>query len=188
MSTEISDLLDATAPAVTGVVRGIRDDQLDDRTPCTEFTVRDLLNHLLQVTQNFQALAHRKDVDWSPAPDRVTGDWRGDLAGDLKALSLVWADPSTLEGTSPGLGLPQRVVGMMLVADLVVHAWDLAVATGQPYTVPPVLLTATGEFLDVMGDTGRQMGVFGPEVTVPEGSDELAVVLARTGRDPQWRP
>ncbi|MBG0565892.1 TIGR03086 family protein [Actinoplanes sp. NEAU-A11] len=184
MSTEISDLLDAAAPAVTAVVQSVRDDQLDERTPCTEFTVRDLLNHLLQVAQNFQALAHSKEVDWAPGPDRLTGDWRAEFTGDVRTLGEVWSDPATLDGTSPGLGLPQRVVGMMLV----VHAWDLAIATGQPYTVEPVLLSATGEFLDIMGDTGRQMGAFGPEVTAPDDSDAFAVLLARTGRDPRWQP
>ncbi|MEU4429019.1 TIGR03086 family metal-binding protein [Actinoplanes sp. NPDC024001] len=188
MSTEISELLDATAPAVTGVVAAVRDDQLDQRTPCTDYRVRDLIDHLLQVAQNFQALAHRKEVDWSPGPPRVTGDWRAAFAEDLRGLSTAWADPSTLDGVSPGLGLPQRVVGLMVVADLVVHAWDLAVATGQDYRPEPRLLTATGEFLDVMGDTGRKMGAFGPEVTAPDDSDEFGRLLARTGRDPHWTP
>ncbi|WP_328473870.1 TIGR03086 family metal-binding protein [Actinoplanes sp. NBC_00393] len=188
MSTEISDLLDAAAPTVTAAVRGVRDDQLDDRTPCADFKVRDLLNHLLQVAQNFQALAHRKDVDWSAGPDRLTGDWRTEFADDVQGLRDVWADPSSLDGTSPGLGLPQRVVGQMLVTDLVVHGWDLAKATGQPYRVDDGLLTSTREFLDVMGDTGRQMGAFGPEVTAPDDTDEFGRLLARTGRDPQWKP
>ncbi|MFC7533087.1 TIGR03086 family metal-binding protein [Actinoplanes sp. GCM10030250] len=188
MSTEISELLETAAPVVTGVVRGVRDDQLDEPTPCTEFQVRDLLNHLLQVTRNFEALAHRKDVDWTAGSDRLSGEWREEIAGDLAALSSAWADPQALDGVSPGMGLPQRTVGQMLVADLVVHSWDLATATGQAYEVDPALLAATGEFLDVMGETGRKMGAFGPEVAAPEGADRFGVLLAKTGRDPGWKP
>jgi uncharacterized protein (TIGR03086 family) len=188
VSTEISDLLETAAPPVTAVVRGVRDDQLDLATPCTEFTVRDLVNHLLQVTRNFQALARREEVDWSPGPDRLTGPWRDEFAADLSALTSAWAEPDALDGVSPGMGLPQRTVGLMLTVDLVVHSWDLAGATGQPYRVDPSLIAVTGEFLDQMGDTGRQMGAFGPEVTAPDGAGDFDRMLARTGRDPQWKP
>ncbi|MEU4563123.1 TIGR03086 family metal-binding protein [Actinoplanes sp. NPDC023936] len=188
MSTEISELLEAAAPVVSGVARGIPDDRLGAPTPCAEFRVRDLLNHLLQVTTNFQALAHRKDVDWSAGPDRLTGDWRAALDDDLARLGENWSDPAALDGVSPGMGLPQRTLGQMLLADLVVHGWDLAAATGQPYQVPAALLDATAEFLDVMAETGRTMGAFGPEVAAPEGADRLEQLLARTGRDPRWRP
>ncbi|MEV6302028.1 TIGR03086 family metal-binding protein [Actinoplanes sp. NPDC051861] len=188
MSTEISDLLETAAPTVTGVVRGVRDDQLDQPTPCPDFAVRTLLNHLLQVTRNFQALARREEADWSPAPDRLTGAWRDEFATDLAEVSEIWSDPGTLDGVSPGMGLPQRTVGLMLVVDLVVHSWDLASATGQPYEVEPALRAATAEFLDEMGDTGRKMGAFGPEVSAPDGAGEFDQLLARTGRDPQWKP
>jgi uncharacterized protein (TIGR03086 family) len=188
VSTEISDLIETVTPTVTGVVRGVRDDQLDDGTPCAEFQVRDLLNHLLQVTANFSALARRDDVDWSAATDRLTGDWRAEFDTNLAAVRTAWADPEALEGVSPGMGLPQRTVGLMLVVDLVVHSWDLASATGQPYAVELALQAASVEFLDLMGDMGRKMGAFGPEVEAPEGADDFGKVLARTGRDPQWKP
>ena len=188
VSTEISELLDVAGPVAVEVVRGVRDDALDRPTPCADYRVRDLLNHLLQVATNFQALAHRKDVDWAAAPDRLTGDWRDGFAADVRTLREVWSDPSALDGVSPGMGLPQRTVGLMLVVDLVVHGWDLAVATGRPYEVPPALVTATAEFVDVMGETGRRMGAFGPEVAAPEGAGEFATLLARTGRSPQWQP
>ena len=184
MSTEISELLDAAAPVITGVVRDVRDDQLDSPTPCTDYTVRDLLNHLLQVVTNFQALAHRKDVDWTVNPDRLTGDWRAEFAGDVRTVAGVWSDPAVLDGVSPGMGLPQRTVGLMLVVDLVVHGWDLATATGQPYDPPAALVAAGAEFVDEMGEMGRKMGAFGPEVEAPAGAGELAKLIARTGRHP----
>ena len=188
MSTEISDLLETATPTVTAVVRGVADDKLDRATPCTEFRVRDLLDHLLQVSENFAALARREDVDWSPGRGRLGGDWRTAFEGKLNTLREAWADPQAMDGVSPGMGLPQRTVGLMLVVDLVVHSWDLAVATGRRYDVDPALVTAAAGFLDEMGDMGRKMGAFGPEVPAPDDADEFGRLLARTGRDPRWTP
>ncbi|MEU8242647.1 TIGR03086 family metal-binding protein [Actinoplanes missouriensis] len=187
MSTQISDLLDMAAPVVSPVVHGVHDEQLPAATPCAEFTVHALLGHLLQVTANFQALARHAAADWSPGPDRVTGDWRDGFDRELVALREAWSAPEAVEGVSAGMGLPQHTVGMMLVADLVVHGWDLASATGQSLRVPGPLLTATGEFVEQMADTGRAMGAFGPAVAPPDDADEWERLLAMTGRDPRWR-
>ena len=144
VSTEISDLLETAAAPVTGVVGGVRDDQLDLPTPCTEFAVRDVLRHLLQVTANFRALARREEADWGAGPERLSGDWRGAFAAGLAEVTGAWSDPAALDGVSPGMGLPQRTVGLMLAVDLVVHSWDLAAATGQPFEPGPALIAATG--------------------------------------------
>ncbi|GAA1654557.1 TIGR03086 family metal-binding protein [Actinoplanes couchii] len=186
MSTEISDLLGRAVPATAALVAGVRDEQLGQATPCAEFTVRDLLNHLFQVARNFQLLAARQDVDWTDTPDSLTGDWRADFRSHAHDMIIAWADPAALDGVSPGMGLPQRTLGLMMVVDLVVHGWDLARATGQPYTVDAGLLAPTAEFLDIMGDMGRKMGAFGPAVPAPDGTDRLGELLAVTGRDPRW--
>jgi uncharacterized protein (TIGR03086 family) len=188
MSTEISDLLDRAVPAVTGLVAGVRDEQLAQATPCAEFQVRDLLNHLFQVTRNFQLVADRKDVDWTLTPDALTGDWRQAFAGDARTMVTAWSHPQALDGVSPGMGLPQRTLGLMMVVDLVVHGWDLALATGQPYQADELLLPATAEFLDTMGDMGRKMGAFGPAVPAGPGAGRFGQLLALTGRDPGWQP
>jgi uncharacterized protein (TIGR03086 family) len=186
MSTEISDLLERAAPPVCSLVAAVRDEQLPQATPCAEFTVRDLLNHLFQVVGNFQLAAARKEVDWSVTADALTGDWRARFAGDARDMVAAWSDPGVLDGVSPGMGLPQRTLGLMMVVDLVVHGWDLALATGQRYEVGEPLLAATAEFLDTMGDMGRRMGAFGPVVAVGADTGRLGQLLALTGRDPGW--
>ncbi|HBF83828.1 MAG TPA: TIGR03086 family protein, partial [Streptomyces sp.] len=57
--TKISELLDAAAARTCPVVRAVDDAQLTAPTPCGEYDVRALLNHLFQVVTNFQALAAR---------------------------------------------------------------------------------------------------------------------------------
>ncbi|SCE83435.1 TIGR03086 family metal-binding protein [Micromonospora mirobrigensis] len=188
MSTKTSELLAGTAPATVAVVRGVADDQLDLPTPCPEFRVRDLLNHLFDVVVNFQALARRQEVDWAAKEDRLAAGWRDRFAAEVERVVEAWSDPAAVEGESPGMGLPQAVVGAMLLADLTVHGWDLARATGQPVAAAPDALVALHGFMDRMGTTGQEMGAFGPPVETAPGVTELDRLLARTGRDPRWAP
>ncbi|MDG4803537.1 TIGR03086 family metal-binding protein [Micromonospora sp. WMMD980] len=102
----------------------------DRPTPCPEYPVRDLLNHLFEVAVNFQAMARREEVDWSGGVDHLTDGWRDRFATETQRLVEAWSDPDALEGVSPGMGLPQETVGLMALIDLTVHGWDLARATG----------------------------------------------------------
>ncbi len=98
----------------------------------------------------------------------------------------AWADPASEEGVAPAMGLPRSTIGLMGVVDLVVHGWDLARATGQPYEPASETVAALHDFMDEMGPMGRQMGAFGPEVPVDAERTELDRLLGRTGRDPAW--
>ncbi|GIJ08356.1 TIGR03086 family metal-binding protein [Micromonospora andamanensis] len=186
MATQTSDLLAAAAPRTVAVVRQITDDQLDLPTPCQDFQVRDLLNHLYEVVVNFQALAGRSPVTWADKPDHLTDGWRDRFETETGRLVEAWSDPASEEGASPGMGMPQPVVGAMALLDLTVHGWDLAVATGQPYEPASEVLPALHELAAQLAPTARQMGVFGEAVPVDGTPSELARLLGMTGRDPAW--
>ncbi|SCG60089.1 TIGR03086 family metal-binding protein [Micromonospora humi] len=186
MSTKTSELLAVAAPGTAAVVRGVADDQLDRPTPCPEYPVRDLLNHLFEVAVNFQAMARREEVDWSGGVDHLTDGWRDRFATETQRLVEAWSDPDALEGDSPGMGLPQETVGLMALIDLTVHGWDLARATGQALVVEPSVVAAGHEFMDRMGDTGQRMGAFGAPVATDADPTSLDALLGRTGRDPAW--
>ncbi|RLP80284.1 TIGR03086 family protein, partial [Micromonospora sp. BL4] len=160
MATQTSDLLAAAAPRTVDVVRGIADDQLDLPTPCRDYVVRDLLNHLFEVVVNFQELAVKRPVEWSAKPDHLTDDWRDRFETETRRLIAAWSDPSTLEGVSPGMGMPQTVVGGMALLDLTVHGWDLAAATGQAYEPAPEAVAELHGLVEQLGPTARKMGVF----------------------------
>ncbi|RLP85743.1 TIGR03086 family metal-binding protein, partial [Micromonospora sp. CV4] len=151
MATQTSDLLAAAAPRTVDVVRGIADDQLDLPTPCRDYVVRDLLNHLFEVVVNFQELAVKRPVEWSAKPDHLTDDWRDRFETETRRLIDAWSDPSTLEGVSPGMGMPQTVVGGMALLDLTVHGWDLAVATGQAYEPAPEAVAELHGLVEQLG-------------------------------------
>ncbi|GAB2589061.1 TIGR03086 family protein [Paractinoplanes abujensis] len=186
MTTEIGALLAAAAERTVPIVRGIRDEQLGEPTPCTEFRVRDLLNHLFQVVVSMQAAARREQLDFSTTPDFLTEGWRDRFAAETGNLVAAWSDPVALEGVSPGMGLPQSLVGHLALADLTIHGWDLATATGRPYAPDDGAVEALLPFMEQMAPTGRKMGAFRDEVVeAPAGAADFERLLAFSGRTAQ---
>ncbi|MFI9049571.1 TIGR03086 family metal-binding protein [Streptomyces sp. NPDC053427] len=185
----LGELLDAAAAAALPVLRGVRDDQLDRRTPCAEYDVRALLNHLFQVIVEFQALAAKKDADFSRTPDRIAeygAQWPDRLSEETARLVEAWAAPGAEEGLSGGMQLPARIVGGMVLLDLTVHAWDVARATGQTYAPAAGCLAELRSLVAQMSPTARKMNVFAAPVPVPPGASDIEGLLAETGRDPHW--
>jgi uncharacterized protein (TIGR03086 family) len=182
MTTEISTLMAAAAERTVPIVQGIRDDQLGDPTPCEKFQVRDLLNHLFQVVVSFQGAARKEALDFSSTPDSLTEGWRDRFATETERMIDAWSDPAALDGMSPGMGLPQPIVGNLALADLTVHGWDLATATHQPYQPAGAAVDHLLPFVQEMAPTGRQMGAFGAEVQAPEDAGTFERLLALSGR------
>lgn len=188
MTETMSDLLDRAARRACAVVAGVRDDSLDAPTPCAEYQVRDLLDHLYHVVVCFQQLAAKREADFSATPAYVHGEWRAGFRREAGRLVGAWAEPGAEEGTSGSMGLPARTVGGMVLLDLTVHAWDLARATGQDYEPDESVLGEAEDLVAQMGPTGRTMKAFGEPVPVTAGTSRFAKLLAATGRDPAWRP
>ncbi|BCJ59121.1 TIGR03086 family metal-binding protein [Micromonospora endophytica] len=188
MPTQTSELLATAAPRTVAVVQAITDDQLDLPTPCREYAVRDLLNHLYEVVVNFQDLAAHKTVAWADKPDHLADGWRDRFAAEIRRLVEAWSDPASEEGVSSGMGMPQSVLGGMVLLDLTVHGWDLAVATGQEYEPSPRVLPMLQDLAGQLGPQARQLGVFAEPVPVDATLPDLPRLLALTGRDPAWSP
>ncbi|MFJ3598024.1 TIGR03086 family metal-binding protein [Streptomyces sp. NPDC090126] len=188
MTQTIGELLETAADRALPVVRGIDDARLGDPTPCAAYDVRALLNHLFQVVVNFQALAARKDADFGGEPEFVTGDWRARFGDETARLVEAWSVPGVEEGTTGRMGLPARTVGLMVLGDLTVHAWDLARATGGDFEPERGVLDEVGPGLAAMAPQAREMKVFGEPFPVPGSATAFERLLAVTGRDPGWRP
>lgn len=173
--------MSTAADALADIVRAIETSQLTNPTPCAEFDVRELVHHLLYWGPSLEGAARKENV----APSDVDGtDWRGALLAQLTRTVDAWTPASAWEGdTSMG---PARTVGEMIVGELVVHAWDLARATGWSLDLPDDLLTYVYEGVAAGAAQGREMGLFGPEVPVPADAPTLDRILGLTGRDPAW--
>jgi uncharacterized protein (TIGR03086 family) len=190
----VIDLTPATT-RMTDIVEGIGDEQLDAPTPCPGYTVAAMIDHVGGLAQAFRAAA-AKDLgpltDSAPQPGAtaLAPDWRRQVPEHLVGLGQAWSDPAAWDGMTRagGVDLPGEVAGLVAIDELVVHAWDLAVATGQPYDPTDELVGAAAAFAGSFDDADRDGTLFGPAVAVPDGAPPLHRLLGLTGRDPDWRP
>ena len=152
--------------------------KLDARTPCDEWDVRTLLNHMLDTQHYFVGAARGEDVSPpSPTPPELLSD---DPIADFdraRADTLrTFAEPGVLEKTGPSLGIA--------FSDQLLHGWDLAQATEQDATMPEGLATAAYEMIHGRFTDEQRKGVFKPEIAVAANASAQDRLLAYTGRDP----
>ena len=115
--------------------------------------------------------------------------WRERIPADLAALADAWAKPDAWAGMTriAGQDQPAEIVGIVVTDELVVHGWDVARATGQPYSAEPELLDAARTFLGLFASPDAPAGpevTFGPSRPVADDSPPLDRVLALARRDP----
>ncbi|HEX2384269.1 MAG TPA: TIGR03086 family metal-binding protein [Acidimicrobiales bacterium] len=175
--------LDATGR----IVRGIDPRHLEESTPCENFDVRDLLNHLVSGNLWVEPLVSGKTID--EVGDRYDGDVVGDdpsaaydasaqVAGDAFARPGAMETPVAVSyGPVPG----EIYAGHRFI-DVLIHGWDLAVATGQDATLDPDLVETCWKIVRPQEDLLRGSGAFGTEVEVPDDADSQTRLLAVLGR------
>ncbi|MEU2064445.1 TIGR03086 family metal-binding protein [Streptomyces sp. NPDC013455] len=179
---------------VARLAGSVTDEQLTAVTPCPDYAVRNLLGHLLGLSEAFLDAA-RKDLgprtDTSPSatvPDIGPG-WRERLPEALEELAGAWRDPAAWTGDTRagGVDLPGAVAGAVVAEELVIHGWDLARATGQEYAPDPAALdSALGFLLSATDDPDGGTGLFGPVVPVPRDAPPLDRAVGLSGRNPGW--
>ncbi|MFC9157050.1 TIGR03086 family metal-binding protein [Streptomyces bauhiniae] len=189
MANSVSSLIDNAVRATAPVVDGITDEQLGAPTPCAEYDVRALLNHLFHVVTNFQKLAVGERADLASVGEYLDeGDWRSRFREEGERLAAAWGTPGSAEGISPAMGLPQRTLAYMVLGDLLVHGWDLARATGQEYTPDATTVEEVAPEVEKIAPMGRNAGVYAEAVPVPAGATRFERLLGDAGRDAGWSP
>jgi len=185
--------LEPPASQLITLAEAVTDDMLPAPTPCGDYTVRDLLAHVMGLTIAFRDAAAKAGTsaqDAVPGRAALDDDWRDQLPGRLLAMAAAWHAPQAWEGlTKVGGGtMPAPIVGQAGLNELVIHGWDLARATGQPYGCDEASAHASAEFLSLASAAAEpgQRGPFGPAVDVPPGAPVLVRAIGLSGRDPQW--
>jgi uncharacterized protein (TIGR03086 family) len=187
--------LEPATRAVTALIASIRDEQLDNPTPCAGTSLGAMLDHVEGFATAF-ALAARKQVppggSQPPVVDaaRLTPVWRTRIPARLAELAAAWQDAAAWTGMTEagGVQLPGDVAGIFALDEVIVHGWDLAAASGQPVGYDDDLLAPLHEFLtaSVAQNPNGTPGLFGPPVALPDDAPLLDRVLGLTGRDPRW--
>jgi uncharacterized protein (TIGR03086 family) len=179
----IRDLFPTAAAQVCEVVRHADTQDLGAATPCTEFDLRRLVNHFVGTTGALARVGDGEPLDpedpYGSREDPAGGDWRAELTRNVEAVAKSWGRPEAWEGTvSMGGGeMPATMIGDMSLAEVLLHGWDLARATGQQLTVSA----------EVGAELGRTMGAYGPAVDVDPAADDFERALGASGRDPRWQ-
>jgi len=153
-------------------------DKLDAQTPCDEWDVRTLMNHMLETDRYFVGSAKGADVSPpAPQPPELLGD---DPVADFEhaqeeTLQTFGAE-GVIEKTGPSLGIA--------FSDQLLHGWDLARATGQDAMMPAGLAQAAYEMIHGRFTEEQRKGIFKPEITVAPDASAQDKLLAYTGRSP----
>jgi uncharacterized protein (TIGR03086 family) len=157
----------------------------DAPTPCADWSVRDLVNHV--AGEGLWAVPLLEGRTIEEVGDRFEGDVLGEdpVAAALEAVAgAVAADT---DRATVHLSYGEEDTGEylhQLAADHLVHGWDLAVATGGDPTLDPDLVAEVGAWFADREELYRSAGVIGPRAD--GGGDPQADLLAGFGRDPSW--
>ncbi|MER7015501.1 TIGR03086 family metal-binding protein [Saccharopolyspora sp. NPDC000359] len=168
-------------------VQQIEASQWDNPTPCTEWNVRDLLNHL--VSEQLWAPWLLDGATLDEVGDRFDGDVLGsDPVGAwdeaAAAARRAWDAPGATEGEVHVTGgvIPAVDYGWQMTTDLAVHAWDLARGIGADERLDPELVAELHTVLAPQVPAWQGMGIFAAPREVPPGADEQTRLLALLGR------
>ena len=186
---DMIDLYDrATAWTATKVAGAAT--QLDAPTPCTEWTVRRLIDHLLWGQAMFATGPAGGTIapPEGPPPALVGDDPAAQYERARRETIAAYGAPGVMEGMITGFaaGAPAIVVLGIAFCDQLIHGWDLACATGQDTTMPPDLAAVGRQLLEGrIADASRGAGKnFGPAVTVADDAGDQDALLAYCGRTP----
>jgi uncharacterized protein (TIGR03086 family) len=187
------DLLDAHGRALDVFDRTVHETGPGDwrrGTPCTEWSIRDLVNHLVAEQLWVPHLLAGATLD--DVGDRYAGDVLGDDPVAVweqasAAAREAWLSPGAVQRTvhvSFGL-IPAEEYGWQMTLDLAVHGWDLATALGAPNPVPGELAARLLDMLRPMVEEWQGLGVFDPPVAVSRTASAPTRLVALLGRHPR---
>jgi uncharacterized protein (TIGR03086 family) len=180
---ELNDLdemksAEATLGVLERVLRQIGVDDLGNSTPCTEFTVSQVAEHL---SGSIVGIGGAAGAELSPTP---TGVLEVDIADLAQPALEAWARRGFDGNVSiGGNDMPAAFVLGILSVEFLVHAWDFAMATGQKLIVDEDLTSyVLGLSERVISDEMRVPGMFDPAIKVGPDANGMERLLAWTGR------
>ncbi|MCU1452911.1 MAG: hypothetical protein JWN46_1057 [Acidimicrobiales bacterium] len=183
---EGNEQLAVIIPMLKEVAGGIADDQLGAATPCAAFSVADVLEHMTGLASGFAPMfrgetATEHDGGTASADTAPTARFDRAMDGLLDAVQSAGALDRTI--TTPGGPLPGAVFARLVALDGLVHGWDLATSTNQPWQPPEPLVAEVDAFArEAISPEMRDGGGFGSEQPAPDGAPTMLRLVAFTGR------
>jgi uncharacterized protein (TIGR03086 family) len=187
------DQLRSIVPTVVGLVDRIGSDQLANTTPCDDFDVHGVLDHMITGGTAFAAGFLGQPIQ-PPPPPAVYGrvpatEFRDAMTKLLDAIESPGALDRSID-TPFGTMTGGELAGLVAL-DGMVHTWDLSVATGIHVEIDAEVVAAIAEFAQqAVSEEVRATGAFGPAIDAPDDAAPLEALAAFTGRTvtDSWRP
>lgn len=156
------------------ILAAIHADELESPTPCADWRVRDLADHLTTAPARFLAMARGEEIDWAATPEVAEGSWAATFRTTGDDLIHHWH------------GQPDDQVAQAdwQTAEIAVHTWDLARATGHGGTLDDEVAERALAFLQASLTADNRGPVFGAAVAVADDAPAYDRLAAFAGRDP----
>jgi uncharacterized protein (TIGR03086 family) len=179
------DQLSYIVPTLIALVDRIETDQLISRTPCAQFAVHDVLDHMIVLGGSFAYGFRGEEVPEIKAPPvygRVpAAEFRTAMEGLLEAVKSPGATERTI--SAPIGDVPGDVFARFVAFDGLIHGWDLATATGLDFELQGCVIDAVDQFARAaLGPELRDGDTFKDETVAPETASQLDRLAAFSGR------
>src|SRR5687768_12578606 len=152
MASDMLELYGRASDWALGKVAGATG-SLHAPTPCDDWDVRTLMNHMLDTQRYFVGSARGEDVELSQNPPELVGDDPVAAFQRARAETMrTFGEQEVIEKTGPAIGIA--------FSDQLLHGWDLAIATGQDATMPDGLAQAAYDMIHGRFTDEQRRGVF----------------------------
>jgi uncharacterized protein (TIGR03086 family) len=185
-----SDLVEMHAQALsymTSVIHGIADDSWGNQSPCEDWSVREVVNHI--TAENLWAEPLMNGMTIEQVGDQFEGDvlgvdpmaaWDAAAKGASAAFTAGDALQKTVHVSWGDISAQQYLEQM--TSDLIIHGWDIAKGSGQDDRIPEPLVRTAMALLQPMVESGQTSSVFSDPLPVEKDADAQTKLLAITGR------
>jgi uncharacterized protein (TIGR03086 family) len=172
-------------PTLSAMVDRIQVMQMDDPTPCTDFTVHDVIDHMIVLGGTFTYWFRGEEAPDLKAPGGYGWVPAAEFRKVMDDLLDAVQSPGAMERTiwAPIGEMPGSTFARFVAFDGLIHGWDLASATGLHYQPPTALIAAVDEFARSALTTAMRDGdTFKEATTAPDDASQMERLVAFSGR------
>lgn len=179
------DQLSYIVPTLTALVDRIEPAQLNDPTPCADFTVHDVLDHMIVLGGSFAYWFRGEaapEIKAPPVYGRVpAAEFRAAMEDLLDAVKSPGATDRMI--SAPIGEMPGEVFARFVAFDGLIHGWDLATATNGGYELPACVIDAVDQFArGALSPEMRDGDTFKDATVAPDDATPLERLVAFSGR------
>jgi uncharacterized protein (TIGR03086 family) len=174
-------LFEGASSRMAQLLAGVKSDHLNSPTPCSEWTVNDLIGHIQGGAEGLAAKLSGSSPAGAQGGSDAVASYKAAVSRTLEAAK----DPANLEKSveAGGNEMPGGQFLSIMFLDHLVHCWDLAKATGQDTVMDPALVDACyGMFVPAIDQFRSDR--FGAAVTVSGTASTHDKLIAFMGRQP----